>query len=175
MSDPSAFIQVRNLVIQEVKRRLFDESIPRAKKCLALLTEQEIWERPNANSNSVGNLILHLCGNVRQWLISAMGEEKDVRQRQKEFDEKGPIPTHKLVELLDQLQSDAELVLDKIPAESLIKEYKVQGYTETGISILVHIVEHFSGHIGQITYFVKARKNIQTGYYDKHSLDASNG
>ncbi|MDW3651581.1 MAG: DinB family protein [Bacteroidia bacterium] len=166
--------QVHSLMIAEVKRRLFKESIPRAKKCLDLLSDEDIWYRPNENSNSVGNLILHLCGNVRQWLISAIGEEADTRQRQLEFDERGPIPTVELISKLDQLQTDAEKVLDQTKPEILIKPYSVQGYSETGLSILIHIVEHFSGHIGQITYFVKARKDISTGYYDGQNLEVKN-
>ena len=165
---------VHRLMIAEVKRRLFKESIPRAKKCLNLLSEEDIWYRPNENSNSVGNLILHLCGNVRQWLISAIGEQNDVRQRQTEFDERGPLPTSELIAKLDQLQLDAEKVLDQSKPEILTKPYTVQGYSETGLSILMHIVEHFSGHIGQITYFVKARKDISTGYYDNQNLEAKN-
>ncbi|MEL6253717.1 MAG: DinB family protein [Bacteroidota bacterium] len=165
---------VHSLMITEVKRRLFQESIPRAKKCLNLLSEEDIWYRPNENSNSVGNLILHLCGNVRQWLISAIGEEEDIRQRQSEFDERGPLPTSELIVKLDELQADAEKVLDQIKPEILVKNYTVQGYSETGLSILIHIVEHFSGHIGQITYFVKARKDISTGYYDNQDLEAKN-
>lgn len=175
MSDQAISSQIRDLLIQEVKRRLFEESIPRAKKCLKLLSDQEIWDRPNENSNSVGNLILHLCGNVRQWLISSMGGEKDIRERQKEFDERGPLPKEHLIAQLDKLQEDAEKVLDTLPVEALVRPFHVQGYSETGISILVHIVEHFSGHIGQITYIVKARKDISTGYYDNHNLNSMNG
>lgn len=174
MSDHSISSQIRDLLIQEVKRRLFEESIPRAKKCLGLLSEEEIWRRPNGNSNSVGNLILHLCGNVRQWLISAIGGQTDTRERQKEFDEQGPLPTTELIALLDKLQQDANKVLDEIQIETLVKPFEVQGYSETGLSILVHIVEHFSGHIGQITYIVKAQKDISTGYYEGHNLDNLN-
>lgn len=174
MSQEASTTLIKDLLIQEVKRRLFEESIPRAKKCLRLLTEEEIWDRPNEKSNSVGNLILHLCGNVRQWLISAIGKQTDTRERQKEFDERGPIPRKELFRQLDKLQLDAGKVLDSIQPETLTQEFQVQGYTETGISILVHIVEHFSGHIGQITYYVKARKNVSTGYYEGQSLDTKN-
>ena len=169
-----ALEKVHSLMIAEVKRRLFDESIPRAKKCLNLLSEEEIWYRPNENSNSVGNLILHLCGNVRQWLISAIGGQTDIRKRQSEFDERGPLATELLINMLDELQKDAENVLDTSKPEILTANFVVQGYQETGLSILIHIVEHFSGHIGQITYFVKAKKDISTGYYDGHNLDVHN-
>lgn len=169
-----ALEKVHSLMIAEVKRRLFEESIPRAKKCLNLLSEKEIWYRPNEHSNSVGNLILHLCGNVRQWLISAIGGKTDIRERQSEFDERGPLATEVLFNMLDELQKDAEIVLDSTKPEILTADFVVQGYQETGLSILIHIVEHFSGHIGQITYFVKAKKDISTGYYDGQNLDAHN-
>ena len=142
-----ALEKVHSLMIAEVKRRLFDESIPRAKKCLNLLSEEEIWYRPNENSNSVGNLILHLCGNVRQWLISAIGGQTDIRKRQSEFDERGPLATELLINMLDELQKDAENVLDTSKPEILTANFVVQGYQETGLSILIHIVEHFSGHV----------------------------
>ncbi|MEM6799961.1 MAG: DUF1572 family protein [Bacteroidota bacterium] len=169
-----ALEKVHSLMIAEVKRRLFKESIPRAKKCLHLLSQEEIWYRPNENSNSVGNLILHLCGNVRQWLISAIGGQTDIRKRQSEFDERGPLATEVLINMLDELEKDAEKVLNNSSAEILTTDFVVQGYRETGLSILIHIVEHFSGHIGQITYFVKAKKDISTGYYEGHNLDVHN-
>ena len=91
----------RDAIIEETRRRLFSESVPRLKKCVELLSEAEIWHRPNSHSNSVGNLVLHLCGNVRQWILSGLGREKDSRERQKEFDEKGPVPKAQLLRLLE--------------------------------------------------------------------------
>ena len=152
-------------LLAETRRRLFGEGIPRIRKCLKELSQEEIWYRPNDNSNSVGNLILHLCGNVRQWIIAGLGGNKDVRQRAAEFDEKGPLSTATLENLLHQLEQDVELVLTKVTAEDLLKTHAVQVYQETGISILVHVVEHFSYHVGQITYYVKWRKDMDTNYY----------
>ena len=160
--------------IQEVKRRLFKESVFRIKKCLSQLEESEIWYRPNENSNSVGNLILHLCGNVRQWILSGLAKNLDTRQRQTEFDEKGPIPAQQLLQDLDQLMAEVDQALDLIKPEHLLEMYAVQGFQESGISILTHVVEHFSYHVGQITYITKALKDKDLGYYSGLNLEKKN-
>ncbi|MCF8247481.1 MAG: DUF1572 domain-containing protein [Saprospiraceae bacterium] len=160
------------LLVREVRRRLMEENVPRIKQCLAELTTEEIWYRPNENSNSVGNLVLHLCGNVRQWLLGGLGGYTDNRQRQQEFDERGPFPTSILLRHLDELMEEADKVLNKLNAEKVLQPVDVQRFTENGVSILVHVIEHFSYHTGQITYYVKWRKNINTAYYNGINLDA---
>jgi len=160
-----------NELISEVRRRLFDESVPRLKKCLEQLSEAEIWHRPNENTVSAGNLVLHLCGNLRQWILTALGDAPDIRIRDKEFDEKGPIPTEKLIADLDQTMAEVGSVLDSIRPEALLEKYTVQGFEETGLSILIHVTEHFSYHVGQITYIVKSNKNIDLKYYEGVELE----
>jgi uncharacterized damage-inducible protein DinB len=162
----------RDLLVREVRRRLLEENIPRIKQCLGELTGEEVWYRPNEQSNSVGNLVLHLCGNVRQWLLSGLGGYPDHRRRQQEFEEQGPIPTHVLVRHLDELAEEVEKVLAVLTTENLLQPVEVQGFKENGISVLVHVVEHFSYHTGQITYYVKWRKNISTNYYGGLDLSA---
>jgi uncharacterized damage-inducible protein DinB len=157
-------------LILECKRRLFDESLPRIRKCIGLLSEDEIWHRPNAETVSVGNLVLHLCGNVRQWICTGLGRQPDHRERAKEFSEAGPIPTAQLIERLETTMRDAKAVIDDADPSTLLEKRPVQAYQETGLSILVHVVEHFSYHTGQITYYTKSRKAVDTGYYTGHSL-----
>jgi len=89
--------EIFDQIKSEVRRRLIDESMPRLKSCLEKLSEEDIWWRPNDNSNSVGNLILHLCGNIRQWMLAALGGSVDNRVRQKEFDEREPLPKDALM------------------------------------------------------------------------------
>lgn len=158
------------LFLRETQRRLFGESIPRLRKCLGELSEDDVWYRPNVQSNSVGNLVLHLCGNARQWIVSGLGGLPDARRRQDEFDEKGPLPTALLLAKLDELESDVQQVLAELTEEDLIRLRPVQIYEESGIAILVHVIEHFSYHVGQVSYFVKARKNIDLGYYADQNL-----
>ncbi len=172
MNEQTSIDLLHQAILTETRRRLFEDSIQRLKKCLNFLTEAEIWYKPNEQSNSVGNLCLHLCGNARQWLMSGLGGHEDIRQRQLEFDEKGPLASAQLVGMLDQLQVDLEEVLSKVTAEDLIGSYRVQGFEESGFGIVMHVVEHFSYHVGQVTYFVKAHKNLDTGYFEGADLDA---
>jgi uncharacterized damage-inducible protein DinB len=170
-SAPDLATQLHQLLLAEVRRRLLDESVPRLKKCLSLLTEAEVWHRPNAHSNSVGNLVLHLCGNARQWILHGLGGAPDHRQRQSEFDEQGPMPTAQLVALLDQLCVEMESVLAGLTPQSLAQPRQVQGFSENTVSVLVHVVEHFSYHTGQVSYYTKAFKDLDLGYYAGQALD----
>ena len=163
--------EVSELLIRETKYRLLEESIPRLHKCLDKLSEAEIWYRPNTHTVSIGNLVLHLNGNVRQWLISGLGGAPDLRRRQQEFDKMGPIPTSELKEMLDILENDIEVVLEGLSKSDLITERTIQGYKSSGVSILVHVVEHFSYHVGQVTIMVKSRKDVDMGYYQGQDLD----
>lgn len=167
--------QFTTIILAEVRRRIFEESIPRIKKCLGWLTEEEVWQRPNEQSNSVGNLVLHLCGNATQWIASGLGGRQDFRRRQEEFDARGPLAKAVLLEKLHQLQRTLEEVLEELEPSNLLDTYTVQGFQETGVGILIHVVEHFSYHTGQITYYVKAKKAIDTGYYSGMDLDKTSG
>lgn len=167
--------KILQLLIGQIERRIFEESIPRIKKCLDLITEAEVWQRPNENSNSIGNLILHLCGNVRQWLIAGLGKQQDVRERDKEFEERGPLPKGTLVQKLTELETDVRKVLANLSADVLTTVHAVQCYEETGVSIITHVIEHFSYHTGQITFYVKALKDVDTGYYAGQDLGKTGG
>lgn len=158
------------LLLAEARRRLLEESIPRLRACLERLSEEDIWYRPNARSNSVGNLVLHLAGNVRQWLGSGLGKLPDERQRSGEFSETGPLPKADLYRRLDETAALIESILDATTAEALLQTHPVQCYQENGVSILVHVIEHFSYHVGQVTYFTKARLDVDTGYYAGQNL-----
>ncbi len=157
-------------IIAQLRIRVFEESVPRIKKCLAELTDAEIWWRPNDNSNAIGNLVLHLCGNARQWILSGIGGAPDKRERQKEFDQRDIIPKAELLKLLDDLIAEIAVLLPSITAKELLRVRPVQIYQETGISILIHVIEHFSYHVGQMTVIVKSLKNKQLGYYKGQNL-----
>jgi uncharacterized damage-inducible protein DinB len=172
-SQPASANEMGLALIAEAKRRLIHESVPRIHKCLGLLREEEIWLRPNAETVSVGNLVLHLCGNVRQYILSGLGGAPDRRRRQAEFDEQGPLPTAELLARLTALMEEVDQTLDRLDPASLLTLRRVQGRNESGLSILVHVVEHFSYHVGQISYFVKTRHAVDLGYYAKVDLNAT--
>jgi len=150
---------------RESRRRLLEESLPRIRKCLGELSDGEIWSRPNEQSTSVGNLVLHLCGNVTQYILSGLGGAADHRERPKEFSERGPLPRADLLSRLEATMTEAGRVLDGIDAANLLRKRVVQGFEEDGMGILIHVVEHFSYHTGQIATAVKARKGVDLGFY----------
>jgi uncharacterized damage-inducible protein DinB len=160
-------------LLKEVKRRIFEESSPRLTKCISLLTEGELWQRPNNHSNSVGNLVLHLCGNINQWIVSALGAQPDERQRDNEFSADSVLPAKELMAQFDNIIKRAQEVVAQLNSESLNRSYDVQGFHETGVGILIHVTEHFSYHVGQISYAVKMIKDIDLAYYD-HDLGKTN-
>jgi uncharacterized damage-inducible protein DinB len=139
--------------------------VPWIKRCLGLLTEEEIWRRPNAETVSVGNLVLHLCGNVRQWIITGIGGAPDSRRRDEEFTERGPIPTTDLIEKLEATVTEAIEVIRRVTPEELLRRRAVQRYEQTGMEILVHVVEHFSYHTGQISLHAKIIKGVDLNHY----------
>jgi hypothetical protein len=92
-SDPS----VSQSFIQESRRLLVEEYLPKIERCVEKLTDEQVWWRPNPESNSIGNLLLHISGNARQWIVCGLGGGLDERRRQKEFDEREGIPRHELL------------------------------------------------------------------------------
>jgi len=159
---PQAFASA---LVNETRRRLFEESVPRIKTCLDLLTEAQIWQRPHPEMASIGNLVLHLCGNARQWVVSGLHHQPDTRLRQEEFNTTGPLPTPALLQRLEQLQQELEEALDQVAPEALLETHPVQVFEESGLSILVHVVEHFSYHVGQISWYTKMLTHQDLGYY----------
>lgn len=159
--------QILKSLRSEFNRRIFQEGFHRIVKCLAILTEDEVWRRPNENTVSVGNLILHLSGNVRQWICAGLGRQEDTRLRDMEFSTEGGMTKSRLISKIEKTVLDANKVVDKINAEDLTKMYDVQVYQENGLSIIVHVIEHFSYHVGQITFAVKSLKNVDTQYYSE--------
>lgn len=144
--------------LDEARFRLKKQHLPHILSCLRALSDEEIWWRPNAASNSVGNLVLHLCGNVRQWIISGVGGAEDVRQRDLEFSEQGPLPRQGLAALLRATVNEACQVLARTPAMSLGEPFSRQGFRTTRLRAIAHVVEHFAYHTGQIVYVTKLKE-----------------
>ena len=163
--------EITAALVHEVKHRLFVESLPRIRSCLNKLRDEQIWWRPNEASNSIGNLLLHLNGNVRQWILTGLGDQPDDRKRQTEFDERNPIPKDKLWNTLDETMRELTPVLDAVTPEDLLKKRPVQTFEETGMSILVHVTEHFSYHTGQIAWITKMLISEDLGFYKDIKLE----
>ncbi len=139
-------------------RTSFERTLKRIIACLDLLSDEDIWWRPNTASNSAGNLVLHLSGNMRQWIVSGLGGAADVRGRDAEFSERGPIPRRVLVATLSRTVRDANRVVRRLSPESLSCNYRIQGFRVTGLVAVSHVYQHFSHHAGQIIYITKLLK-----------------
>ncbi len=151
-----------------------EESTPRIAQCLGELTEEEIWKRPNVSSNSVGNLVLHLCGNIRQYIIANLGNQPDTRTRDAEFATEGGIDKAALLEKITRTANEATAVIRSLSLEDLMKERSVQGFQQTGINSIIHVVEHYSYHTGQIVFWTKLLKDIDLGFYAGLDLNVKN-
>lgn len=143
--------------LAHVRHSLLDTHLPRIQRCLQVLTEKELWWRPNRASNSVGNLMLHLEGNVRQWIISGLGGIPDRRNRDWEFAAQGPIPRHLLVTSLQLAVEEAVRIVAKLSTRDLARMYTIQRFRVTGLEALCHVVEHFAYHCGQIIFLTKLK------------------
>ena len=147
---------------------------PRIETCLNLLSEVEVWHKPNSSSNSIGNLILHLSGNITQYILSALGGEEDNRNRDLEFSERGILDKTGLLSKIKSTAEKAESIIKGLTEEQLLKNYEVQGFTLSGIAIIIHVVEHYSYHTGQITLLTKLLKDTDTGFYKNMDLNIKN-
>ena len=151
-----------------------DENTQKLATCMQELNENEIWKRPNLHSNSVGNIILHLCGNIHQYAISSLGNSKDVRERDKEFSADGGNSGPELFRKLTDTIEQAKNVIQSTTEEELLRERKVQGYTHSGIGIILHVTEHYSYHTGQIIFWTKLLKDKDLGFYAGIDLNVKN-
>lgn len=134
-------------------------------RCLGRLSADDLWWRPNEASNSIGNLILHLAGNVRQWLVHGVGGAADVRQRQHEFDARDPLPAEELRRHLHTALDAADVVLERLDPAALAETRHIQGLDVTVLDAVYHVVEHFAMHTGQILYVTKLRRGEDLGFY----------
>jgi len=156
------------------ERHFLEEGLRRVDICLGQLTEDQVWYRPNGSSNSVGIILTHLIGNITQYVISGLGNAPDTRKRDREFDNPRQLSKSELRQAMSATLHHAVSVLRRLTPLDLREEYRIQGFSLSLLEVVVHVIEHFSYHIGQITYITKMVTDRQTGYYAGMNLNASN-
>lgn len=164
---------LRDLLIKEILHR-FNENTPRIEKCLDEVSEEQVWARPNSASNSIANLIIHLCGNITQYVISGLGGFPDTRNRDAEFEILSGNNKAQLLERLHQTVRKASEIIAGLSEEELMKSRTVQGFNVSGVDIIVHVTEHYSYHTGQIAFWTKLILNKDLGFYAGVDLNAKN-
>lgn len=157
-------MNVESLFLQfsTAKLRQFTDRI---EVCLGKLTEAQIWTRGSQNENAIGNLALHLNGNVRQWIVTALGNNPSPRDRDAEFSARDGHAPDSLAASLRQTIEEAVHVISGLDTERLTRMYEIQNYRVSGVEVVYHVVEHFAEHTGQIVYATKALTGEDMGFY----------
>jgi uncharacterized damage-inducible protein DinB len=137
----------------------------RIEACVGKLTPEQVWGRGGENQNAIGNLLLHLNGNVRQWILSGVGGAEDTRLRSQEFAERRNIDPAELVARLKAAVREAEQVIHGLSADQLMERMAVQGYDVTKLEAIFHVAEHFTGHTFQIIFATKLLTGEDLGFY----------
>jgi uncharacterized damage-inducible protein DinB len=148
------------------RRTLVGEYWPRTCACLEPLSDDQVWWRPNEQSNSIGNLLLHLNGNLRQWVVAPLSEPSSVRNRSAEFAERSQIAPRVLRQNLAGTLEEIDSILNRLNSADLLKKYTIQDLKGvTALEAIYHAVEHFSMHYGQILYIAKLLTGADLGFY----------
>lgn len=152
--------------ISEARSLLLTDYLPKIEQCLARLSDEQIWWRANPESNSIGNLLLHLSGNVRQWIVVGLRGSPDERDRDAEFAQRAVIPRDELLQGLRQTLSEVDATLATFDANRLTERFTIQKSDVSALAAIFHVVEHFSMHTGQIIMLTKMFAAVDLAFYD---------
>ncbi len=155
---------IRDLFCEYSVRKLI-QLAGRVDACLERLDDGQIWQRGSEAENAVGNLVLHLEGNVRQWAMSAVGGETDVRMRDAEFAARGGVEKAELRSRLAEAVAAAAQVISGLTEDRLVESVRVQGYELSALEAVYQVVDHFAGHAGQIQLLTKWYTKQDLGFY----------
>jgi uncharacterized damage-inducible protein DinB len=152
--------------LAEARRHLCEDYLPKIERCLERLTDEQVWWRTSERSNSVGNLLLHLEGNLRQWVVCGAGGAADARVRDREFAERRSLSREELLRALRAAVEEAGDALARLDPAALLETRRVQGLDVTLLTVIFHAVEHFSMHTGQIILLTKMLADEDLAFYN---------
>jgi uncharacterized damage-inducible protein DinB len=150
----------------EARRHLSEDYLPKIERCLERLTDEQVWRRAGGHTNSVGNLLLHLEGNLRQWVVCGAGGAEDLRRRDREFDASRRATRVELLASLRAAVAEADAALSRLDPSTLLERRRVQGLEVTLLAAVFHAVEHFSTHTGQVLLLTKMHTGEDLAFYD---------
>ena len=151
-----------------------DEGLRMVNLALDKTTETQLWQLPYDGGMRLGNQLLHMAGNLRQYVLSGVGKQEDRRNRPLEFETKGGRTKKELVNALTNTVQEAKEVINQTSQEVLLKNYILQGFSLSGLGAVLHAVEHFSYHTGQIAFCVKQFTGEDLGFYAALDLNQKN-
>jgi hypothetical protein len=160
------------VVIEAIRKRMTEILPPQIRECVGKISDDQIWWRPNDQSNSVGNLILHLTGSLRHYVSHSIGGFQYERDRPAEFAEKGPLPKDELLKLFDQMVEQVDVTLRSLSKERLLDAGTQPSYNPTVFDQLYGASLHMSLHAGQIIYVTKMLEagSVEELWIKAHSL-----
>ncbi|MBL7977329.1 MAG: DUF1572 family protein [Bacteroidetes Order II. Incertae sedis bacterium] len=150
----------------------FEENLSKIRACLALMDETEIWTKPSGNSNAVGNQLLHLVGNIRQYVLSGLAGRPDLRDRSFEFNAGGGMSKTQLLDALTETVAEAVAEMKSLNPDELYCKRAVQGRNDWSVTgIMIHVTQHFSYHTGQIVFWTKMLRDVDMAFYTEPTLN----
>ena len=138
-------------------RQTLAGAMKKIKHCLDQLRDEDLWWRQHESHNSIQNIVLHLCGNLRQWIAHGVGGEPDMRHRASEFSDRQPLTKHELLTRLRDALAEADRALAAVPPERLLESRRIQGFDTTVLAAIFDSVSHFVGHTHQVVYIARLR------------------
>ena len=141
---------------------MIDNAFERIIHCLGQLEEEHIWYRPDSSVNSIGIILNHLCGNLRQWIISGIGGLEDIRNRPVEFSDSAKLSKIELINKFGEIISDSKKTINNFNPDNLLERLRIQGFEESALSAIYRVVAHLELHAGQIIYIT--RLILKSGY-----------
>jgi len=159
-------VSVSDSFLSRSRYYLCREYPTKVRSAVEAMPADRVWWRPNEQSNSVGNLLLHLSGNVRQWIVSGVGGQPDARQRNREFAARDGASSADLLRGLDTTLEEADAILRSLSPGDLLQRRAIQGRDTSVLEAIYHVVEHFAGHTGQIIWIAKLTVPGAVRFYD---------
>lgn len=146
--------ELKQAVIEGTRNEL-KSAVDRIDHCLNQLSDEELWWRSNEHMNSVANLLLHVSGNMRQWIIAGVGNAEDLRQRQTEFDARETLDREELRKHFGETVDECLIVLSLVEPETLVAKQTIQGFPVNGFQAILHSVSHLCGHVQEIVHITR--------------------
>lgn len=161
------------LFTDDAVRRFREEYLPRLEEAVRTLPTEKLWWRPHEDVTSVGNLLLHLEGNVRQWFLGGLAGGSQERARLAEFRAREGDDAASLLARLRATVEESYPVLEALDAEALAGTVTIQGFETTRLAAVSHVIEHFGWHVGQIVWIAKASAGPGHGlaFFDDEALE----
>ncbi len=147
-------MNVFDAVIEESIKTI-DNAYGRICHCVGQLDAGQFWARENSSVNSVGILIQHLCGNLRQWVIAGIGGAQDVRDRPSEFKDEERPDKDELMNMFENTIQECKETIKNLSPEQLLEHRRIQGFDETVLSAMFSTIPHIELHGGQIVYITR--------------------